>query len=46
MNTYILSGVQAIDPVKKYTIGIVWPGYWTFVDFFNPNATTYWLKEL
>jgi len=27
MNTYILSGVQAIDPVKKYTIGIVWPGY-------------------
>jgi len=27
-------------------IGFVWPGPTTFVDYFHPNATKYWMDML
>ena len=30
----------------NWTVGIVWPGYCTFVDFFHPNSSDYWTDTL
>jgi len=35
-------GVFLKDPLGGELRGRVWPGTTTFVDFFHPNATTYW----
>jgi len=34
------------DPKGNPFIGRVWPGETTFVDFFHPNATQYWIDML
>jgi alpha-glucosidase (family GH31 glycosyl hydrolase) len=40
-------GVYVMDASgKKPYVGKVWPGPTTFVDFFHPNATQYWVDML
>lgn len=34
------------EPNGKPYVGKVWPGDTTFVDFFHPNATQYWIDML
>ena len=44
-NLYITSPYNLTTPPTP-TVGVVWPGNSTFVDWFNPAATNYWAQQL
>ena len=44
-NVFIQSPYNITYPPTP-TVGVVWPGNATFVDWLNPNATSYWINQL
>ena len=44
-NVYIQSPYNITTPPTP-TVGVVWPGNATFVDWLNPNATPFWTAQL
>lgn len=50
-NAGLSQGVYIQSPYNKTvpptpTVGVVWPGNCTFVDWLHPNATNYWVSQL
>jgi alpha-glucosidase (family GH31 glycosyl hydrolase) len=44
-NVFISSPYNITNPPTP-TVGVVWPGNATFIDWLHPNATKYWLAQL